>query len=95
MAKLAQALLNGSAPGVAARDPVADFAGPAVRIGAGWLTTQHPRRSTVTWHNGGTGGFRSWLGLNRERAAAVVVLSASAHSVNTLGMTLLDELARG
>lgn len=35
---LAQALLDGSAPGLAALDPGADFAGPAARIGAAWMT---------------------------------------------------------
>jgi len=34
----AQALLDGSAPGLAALDPVANFAGPAARIGAAWMT---------------------------------------------------------
>ena len=35
MAALAAALLDGSAPGIQALDPVANLAGPAARIGAG------------------------------------------------------------
>ena len=93
MAALAEALLAGTAPGAAALNPVADFAGPAVRIGAGWLTTNRRGRGVLTWHNGGTGGFRSWLGLRRDLGLAVVVLGASDRSVDALGLTLLDEIA--
>jgi len=64
-----------------------------VRIGAGWLTTDRRDRGAITWHNGGTGGFRSWLGLRRDLGLAVVVLGASSRSVDALGLTLLDELA--
>jgi CubicO group peptidase (beta-lactamase class C family) len=39
MARLAAALLAGSAPGIAALDPVAPF-GRGARIGAGWVTTE-------------------------------------------------------
>lgn len=94
LAGLAGALLDGTAPGVAALDPVRDFAGPAVRIGAGWFTTDRRHRGLLTWHNGGTGGFRSWLGLRRDLGLAVVVLGASSRSLDALGITLLDELAR-
>ena len=38
MAVLAQSLLNGSAPGLAALDPVGTFGGRRVRIGAAWVT---------------------------------------------------------
>lgn len=95
MAGLASAVLAGTAPGMAAVDPVADFAGPAVRIGAGWMTTDRRAKGLLTWHNGGTGGFRSWLGLRRELGLGVVVLGATTRSVDPLGIALLDELAAG
>lgn len=95
MATFAKALLNSTAPGMAALDPVADFAGPAVRIGAGWIVTDRRARGVLTWHNGGTGGFRSWLGLRRDAGVAVVVLGASTRSVDSLGLALLDEAAAG
>ncbi|MEV0675013.1 serine hydrolase domain-containing protein [Actinosynnema sp. NPDC050436] len=90
-ARFAAALLDGSAPGVAALDPVADFTGPVVRIGAGWLTIERKGR-LVTWHNGGTGGFRTWLGLDRAAGTGVVLLSATAASVDQHGFTLLAEV---
>ena len=94
MAGLVTALLDGSAPGVGALDPVRRFAGPAVGIGAGWVTIEHKGR-TVTWHNGGTGGFRSWLGLDRAAGVGAVVLTATSASVDRPGFTLLTEAAAG
>ena len=92
LARLAGALLDGSAPGRSALDPVAAFAGPAMRIGAAWLTLEANGRR-ITWHNGGTGGFSSWIGLDREAKAGVVLLSATAASVDRQGFALLRELA--
>jgi CubicO group peptidase (beta-lactamase class C family) len=92
MARLVQALLDGWAPGLAALDPVANFAGPAARIGAGWMTLDAKGRE-VTWHNGGTGGFRSWVGLDRKAGAAVVLLTATAAPVDRHGFRLLAEIA--
>ena len=91
MGRFTLALLDGTAPGLTALDPVAKVAG-VVRIGAAWMTLErHGRR--VTWHNGGTGGFRSWLGVDRAAGTGVVVLSATARSVDRLGMSLLTELS--
>jgi hypothetical protein len=84
-------LLDGSAPGVAALDPVARF-GAGARIGAAWITIG-ARGREVTWHNGGTGGFRSWLGLDRGAGAGVAVVSATSASVDPPGFTLLKEEA--
>jgi CubicO group peptidase (beta-lactamase class C family) len=92
MAKITGALLDGSAPGLSALDPVADFAGPAAHIGVAWITLKVKGRR-ITWHNGGTGGFRSWIGLDREAGAGVVLLSASSRPVDRHGFALLRELA--
>ena len=94
MARLAAALLDGSAPGVAALDPVSTLSGRRVRIGAAWITLEHKGRE-ITWHNGGTGGFRSWLGLDRRAGAAVALLSATSASVDRHGFALLSEICSG
>lgn len=91
MAALISALLDGSAPGIAALDPVADLG--ASRIGAAWITTTVKGRHT-TWHNGGTGGFRSWLGIDRDAGVGVVVLSARSITVDGHGFVLLADLVR-
>ncbi|MCC3764673.1 beta-lactamase family protein [Glycomyces sp. TRM65418] len=90
-ARLVRALLDGTAPGIAALDPVARF-GAGFRIGAAWITSGAKGRA-ITWHNGGTGGFRSWLGLDREAGVGVVILSATAASVDRHGFALLREHA--
>lgn len=84
----AAALLDGSAPGVAALEPTASFAGPAVRIGDAWLTTT-VRGRAITWHNGGTGGWRSFVGVDRDAGRAAVVVRATTKSVDRAGMDLL------
>ena len=58
-------------------------------VGLAWMLMRrngHP----VAWHNGGTGGYRSFLGLDRERRWAVVVLTNAAVSVDDIGMMLLE-----
>lgn len=87
MVGLLQTMLDGSAPGIAALDPVADL-GHRARIGAAWITVEH-RGRRLTWHNGGTGGFRSWIGLDREAGVGAVVLSARSVAVDRLGFSLL------
>ena len=85
------ALLEGTSPGLAALDPVTNFAGPAAQIGAGWMTLETKGR-TVTWHNGGTGGFRAWVGLDRKAGTGVVLLRATAAPVDRHGFRLLADL---
>lgn len=92
LARLTAALLDGSAPGIAALDPVTRFAGRSVRVGAAWITLDHDGRP-VTWHNGGTGGFRSWLGLDRAAGAGVVLVSATSVSVDRHGFAMLARVA--
>jgi len=93
MARIVQALLDGTAPGQAALDPVANFAGPAARIGAAWMTLRVKGRD-ITWHNGATGGFRTWAGLDREAGTGVVLLSATAVMVDRHGFRMLRELTQ-
>ncbi len=90
MARLTEALLDGSAPGRAALRPVVSF-GRGAAIGAAWITIEHRGRA-ITWHNGGTGGFRSWMGLDLKAGAGVVLLSARSVSVDRPGIRMLLEL---
>ena len=74
-----RALSDGTAPGAEAAEPRADFEDD--RIGWAWFTTTHDG-STITWHNGGTGGFRSFLGFDRESGGGIIVLNDSANDVD-------------
>lgn len=89
LALVLRALLDGTAPGIAALDPFQKFVGQAW-IGAAWLTMPVKGR-TVTWHNGGTGGFRSCLVLDRKAHVGVAVLSATTRSVDGPTFRLLEE----
>jgi CubicO group peptidase (beta-lactamase class C family) len=93
MARLARALLDGSAPGIDALDPRAAYHDDA--IGWAWLTTRLPEPDrTVVWHNGGTGGFTAFLGLDRKAGTAVVALSALGEppsAITLAGLRMLHE----
>ena len=86
-----RSVLAGTARGLAALEPVSQFT-PRVGIGAGWITLEFRGRA-ITWHNGSTGGFCSWIGLDREAGVGVVVLAARHGSVDRQGFRLLTEFA--
>ncbi|MDB4905458.1 MAG: ampH [Gemmatimonadetes bacterium] len=72
------------------RPPRATFA-PGLRIALGWLiggTAEHP----IWWHNGGTGGFRSFVAFDPNRQVAVVVLANSALSPDDIGLHIMNPL---
>jgi D-alanyl-D-alanine-carboxypeptidase/D-alanyl-D-alanine-endopeptidase len=65
---------------------------PNVRIGLNWFSV-HARTDTIVWHNGGTGGYRTFLGLvPSHRIAAVVMTNTSGEGADDIGMHLLDSL---
>ena len=91
LATLATALLEERAPGMAALEPLADAGREGRQVGTFWqLSTEDGQ--TITWHNGRTGGYGAFLGLDRERGRAVVVLSdVATDRVDELGMRLARE----
>jgi serine-type D-Ala-D-Ala carboxypeptidase/endopeptidase len=60
-----------------------------LRIGLGWHVF-NKYGSDIIWHNGGTGGFRSWCGFRPDTKVGVVVLSNSSHSVDEIGLHILE-----
>jgi serine-type D-Ala-D-Ala carboxypeptidase/endopeptidase len=67
-----------------------------VEVGLGWLLARPPGAAgPVLWHNGGTGGFRSFVALAREADTAVVVLSNTADRSAGWALRLLKVLASG
>lgn len=68
-------------------------AGRPLGVGLGWMVSPLGRTGeTMHWHNGGTGGAASYLGLVRTRDAAVVLLTNTARSVDGRAVGLLREL---
>lgn len=93
MTRVARACLGDAPPPLA--DAIATAQSPRRefmqhRIGLHWVTTRTPS-GDVVWHNGGTGGFRSWMGCNRATGrAAVVLTNGSVAGVDDLGLHLVD-----
>jgi len=59
------------------------------RIGLAWMTSD----KGVVWHNGGTGGYRSFIGWSADRRHGVVVLTNTSVSVDDFGFAVLDATA--
>jgi D-alanyl-D-alanine-carboxypeptidase/D-alanyl-D-alanine-endopeptidase len=58
-------------------------------LALGWIvggSAAHP----IWWHNGGTGGFRSFAAFDPSRHVAVIVLSNSSQTVDDIGAHLLN-----
>jgi CubicO group peptidase (beta-lactamase class C family) len=94
MAVLTQRLITGEAPGMDALTPKSTV--DDTPTGWAWITLPSPvDERPVTWHNGGTGGFTSFLGIDRERQTGVVILSSRQEPPNTTtraGFGLLDRI---
>ena len=43
-------------------------------IGLGWIISNIDNE-IIHWHNGGTGGFRSFAAINKKRKTGIVILS--------------------
>ncbi|AYF29503.1 serine hydrolase [Micromonospora tulbaghiae] len=87
LARLTAAMLAGTAPGADAATPRFD-AGEDRRVGYGWFTSRYGDREIV-WHNGGTSGFRAFLGFDRAADRGVVVLGNTTRDVDPIGLRLL------
>ena len=89
LAKLATALLEGTAPGMDALKPTTATDQSNTRVGGFWNVSTWPTGQTITAHAGQTGGYASYLGIDRPHRKAVIVLSDVANNANDLGIELL------
>ncbi len=69
-----------------------DVDGAQMRIGLNWHILNGFGRPIV-WHNGGTGGYRTFIGFDETNKRAVVVLSNQAVAPDDIGFHLLDARA--
>ena len=77
MARLAVALMDGSAPGSSSLTPIEGVAtgGPNRASGMFWVIQSNPgTNQNLIWHNGQTGGYSSFLGLAPHSGRAMIVL---------------------
>lgn len=71
------------------RDPT------GLSIGMNWIRSfDDELAQDVVWHNGGTGGFRTYFGFTEDRRFGVFVLGNTAHSVDALAVDILKSLVR-
>lgn len=65
-------------------------------VGLGWFTLNVPwADEPVIWHNGGTGGYRSFAGFCKQRKLGVVVLGNSATDVDLTAFRILKAMIGG
>jgi serine-type D-Ala-D-Ala carboxypeptidase/endopeptidase len=64
---------------------------PGMEIGLGWLM-RPTKGSEIIWHNGGTGGYRSFVGFDPKARAGVVILTnvSTTAGVDDIAFHLLD-----
>jgi serine-type D-Ala-D-Ala carboxypeptidase/endopeptidase len=63
---------------------------PNMTIGLAWHILAPPGGGSIVWHNGGTGGYRSFIGFDPVRRVGVVLLTNSVVGADDIGFHLLD-----
>lgn len=65
---------------------------PGMDIALGWHVITTPSGREIVWHNGGTGGYRSFVGFDPKARTGVVVLSNmfTNEGVDDIGRHLID-----
>jgi len=61
------------------------------KVGLAWHLIK-PGHDEIIFHNGGTGGYRSYLSINKERNFAIVILTNTAIGTEEIGDTLMKWL---
>jgi D-alanyl-D-alanine-carboxypeptidase/D-alanyl-D-alanine-endopeptidase len=62
---------------------------PNPEVALAWHITTGPSGASIVWHNGGTGGYRTFTGYIPDTGRAVVVFSNTANEVDRIGVSLL------
>lgn len=72
-----------------ARIPRHDADRPGNSLGLAWHIVD-VFGTKATWHNGGTGGFRTFIGMDDVRHRGVIVLTNSANTPDDIGFHVLE-----
>jgi serine-type D-Ala-D-Ala carboxypeptidase/endopeptidase len=63
---------------------------PGLSIALGWHIFTTPAGNEVVWHNGGTGGYRTFVGFEPKKRVGVVMLTNISTSIDDLAREILD-----
>jgi hypothetical protein len=64
-----------------------------VQVALGWMVSPASKGGPVVhWHNGGTGGARSWAGFATDAGTSCVVLTTGRRGPDRLGLQVLREV---
>jgi D-alanyl-D-alanine-carboxypeptidase/D-alanyl-D-alanine-endopeptidase len=69
--------------------PQHDTGIPDLEIGLGWHILKK-FDTEIVWHNGGTGGYHSFIGFDKKKRKGVVVLSNSTNDIDDIGRHVLE-----
>ncbi len=62
---------------------------PELEIGLGWHILKK-FETEIVWHNGGTGGYHSFIGFDKGKRRGVAILSNSTSYIDDIGRHLLE-----
>ena len=58
-------------------------------VGLNWMV-RSVGDETIVWHNGGTAGFRTFIGFDPDKGVGAVVLTNSGHGADDIGLHLIN-----
>ncbi len=64
-------------------------ASKTMKIGLGWHIRDN-EKTQIIWHNGGTGGYRTFCGFIKDKKTGVIILSNMNISADDIGFHILD-----
>jgi D-alanyl-D-alanine-carboxypeptidase/D-alanyl-D-alanine-endopeptidase len=67
-----------------------DAGSPNLNLGLAWHILSTPFGGEIVWHNGGTGGYRTFTGFDPVRHVGVVVLTNSQIGADDIGFHLVE-----
>jgi CubicO group peptidase (beta-lactamase class C family) len=73
----------------AAKKTKRSFENSPLKIGFNWIKTKAAEKEII-WHNGGTGGYRSFAGFAEDTKKGVYVVTNGSDSVDDLGMHFIN-----
>ena len=63
-------------------------------VGLNWHILSLPKKPVITWHNGQTGGYHSFLGFDPKSMTGIVVLCNTDFDIDSVALGLLETLGR-